>query len=79
MGIDEATELASADSIYHRVWGMEQLKSTLRISPQNSEVRGGNLIGRSPTAYEDWGPCGFERAIFEGVQIVKKIARRPHP
>ena len=51
MGIDEATELASLDSVCHRVWGMEQLKSTLRISPQNSEVRGGNLIGRSPTAY----------------------------
>ena len=55
MGIDEATELASLDAVCHRVWGMEQLKSTLRISPQNSEVRGGNLIGRSPTAYEGWG------------------------
>ena len=55
MGIDEATELASADSVYHRIWGMEQLNSSLRISPQNLEERGGNLIGRSPTAYEDWG------------------------
>ena len=55
MGIDEATELASLDSVYHWVWGMEQLKSTLQISSQNSGVRGGNLIGRSPTAYEDWG------------------------
>ena len=50
---------------------MEQLKSTLRISPQNSEVRGGNLIGRSPTAYEDWGRRsralgqGFRRAPVE--------------
>ena len=71
MGIDEATELASADSVYHRGWGMEQLKSALRISPQNSEVRGGNLIGRSPTAYEDWGRRsralgqGFRRAPVE--------------
>ena len=71
MGIDEATELASADSVYHRIWGMEQLNSSLRISPQNLEVRGGDLIGRSPTVCEDGGHRsrasgqGFRRAPIE--------------
>ena len=71
MGLNVATELAAADSVYHRIWGMEQLNSSLRISPQNLEVRGGDLIGRSPTVCEDGGHRsrasgqGFRRVPIE--------------
>ena len=67
MGIDQATELATADSVYHRLWGilMEQHKSALRISPQNSEVREGDLIARSPAVCEDGMRRSRSRALTQ--------------
>ena len=70
MGIDEATELASADSVYHRVWGMEQLKSALRISPQNVAMGLGDDIRSPPTVYEGCQRCSSALTqVLRGARI----------